>query len=218
MAALHRRGACSMLALTNDVTQFETRHAAFVRAAPGPAHAAACPPASTPCAGASSASRSMSNSPPALRRDMIVLAGEKIGDMRAHPTPQRRRRYRCAGAGGAALFPLQGALSDRCGAAVAGRRAGYRRAGRGLGHGGGKGADRPARHRHLDGALCADARRLCRCGAGGRQRPGDRPCSGCTSCRNGPMPTRPPADGRLRAPSQPRHHASVDLPEGEGAA
>ena len=31
----------------------------------------------------------MSNSPPPLRREMVELAGEKIGDMRAHPTPER---------------------------------------------------------------------------------------------------------------------------------
>ena len=52
----------------------------------------------------------------ALRREIVELAGEKIGDMRAHPTPERVADIDVADPGGAALFPLQGALSDRCGA------------------------------------------------------------------------------------------------------
>ena len=108
-----------------------------------------------------------------LRRDLVELAGEKIGTMRAHPTPEAvanldageltRRRY----SGSKTRYLIDAAQ------AIADKRLDIEGLRRRLGPGGGKGADRPARHRHLDGALCADARRLCRCGAGGRQRAGD---------------------------------------------
>ena len=77
--------------------------------------------------------------------------------------------------------------------------------------GGGKAAHRPARHRHLDGALCADAGRLCRCGAGGRQRPGHGAAAAAQAAGTARCRRDGAADERVRAASQPRHHASVDL-------
>ena len=59
------------------------------------------------------------------------MAGEKIGDMRAHPTPERVADIERGDPDGAALFPLQGALSDRRGASRGERRAGYRKSARG---------------------------------------------------------------------------------------
>src|ERR1019366_2799493 len=65
-----------------------------------------------------------------------------------------------------------------------------------------------------DGALCADARRLCRRRPGGRQRAGHRPAAAAQAA--GASRRRPDdaADERLRAASQSRHHASMDVPEG----
>ena len=44
-----------------------------------------------------------------LRRELIDLAGEKVGDMRTHPTPERVANIDVASADCPALFPLQGA-------------------------------------------------------------------------------------------------------------
>ena len=111
----------------------------------------------------------------ALRREMLELAGEKVGDMRAHPSPERvanldvadltKRRYSRSKAEyliGAAQAVVEGDIARR-------DHGGW------LGGGGRTRAHQGARHRHLDGALHADARRgLCRLRAGGRCGAGRR--------------------------------------------
>jgi AraC family transcriptional regulator of adaptative response / DNA-3-methyladenine glycosylase II len=87
MAALHG-AALKVLALTNDVTQFETRHAGFV----APRRGLRMPLLPTGfdalCWGIIGQQINVKFAT-ALRRDLVELAGEKIGDMCAHPTPQR---------------------------------------------------------------------------------------------------------------------------------
>ena len=85
MASLHG-AALKILALTNDVTQFETRHAAFV----APRRGLRMPLLPTGfdalCWGIIGQQINVKFAT-SLRRDLVELAGEKIGDMRAHPTP-----------------------------------------------------------------------------------------------------------------------------------
>jgi AraC family transcriptional regulator of adaptative response / DNA-3-methyladenine glycosylase II len=87
MAGLHA-AALKVLALTNDVAQFETRHAAFV----APRRGLRMPLLHTGfdalCWGIIGQQINVKFAS-ALRREIVELAGEKIGDMRAHPTPQR---------------------------------------------------------------------------------------------------------------------------------
>jgi AraC family transcriptional regulator of adaptative response / DNA-3-methyladenine glycosylase II len=87
MAVLHA-AALKVLALTNDVTQFETRHAAFV----SPRRGLRMPLLPTGfdalCWGIIGQQINIKFAS-SLRREMVELAGEKIGDMRAHPTPER---------------------------------------------------------------------------------------------------------------------------------
>ena len=86
MAALHG-AALKILALTNDVTQFETRHAGFV----APRRGLRMPLLPTGfdalCWGIIGQQINVKFAT-SLRRDLVELAGEKIGDMRAHPTPE----------------------------------------------------------------------------------------------------------------------------------
>jgi AraC family transcriptional regulator of adaptative response / DNA-3-methyladenine glycosylase II len=85
MAYLHG-AALKILALTNDVTQFETRNAAFV----APRRGLRMPLLPTAfdalCWGIIGQQINVKFAT-SLRRDLVALAGEKIGDMRAHPTP-----------------------------------------------------------------------------------------------------------------------------------
>ena len=69
-------------------TPFETRHAAFVAPRRG-LRLPNCPPASMPCAWGIIGQQINVKFAGSLRREIIELAGEKIGDMRAHPTPER---------------------------------------------------------------------------------------------------------------------------------
>jgi AraC family transcriptional regulator of adaptative response / DNA-3-methyladenine glycosylase II len=87
MAALHA-AALKVLALTNDVTQFETRHAAFVQSRRGLRMPLLPTGFDALCWGIIGQQINVKFAS-ALRREIVDLAGEKIGDMRAHPTPQR---------------------------------------------------------------------------------------------------------------------------------
>src|ERR1700761_1267058 len=101
MASLHA-AALKILALTNDVSQFETRHAQFV----APRRGLRMPLLPTAfdalCWGIIGQQINVKFAT-SLRRDLVELAGEKIGHMRAHPTPEAvanldageltRRRY-----------------------------------------------------------------------------------------------------------------------------
>jgi len=104
MAAL-QRAALKILALTNDVAPFEARHAEFVRNRRG-LRMPLLPTGFDACAGASSASRSMSNSLLPARRDRGPrLAARRCGDMsRPFPRPQGRGSMDVLHLGGAALF------------------------------------------------------------------------------------------------------------------
>jgi AraC family transcriptional regulator of adaptative response / DNA-3-methyladenine glycosylase II len=86
MASLHAAGL-KILALTNDVTQFETRHAQFV----SPRRGLRMPLLPTGfdalCWGIIGQQINVKFAT-SLRRDLVALAGEKIGAMRAHPTPE----------------------------------------------------------------------------------------------------------------------------------
>ncbi|HKU55011.1 MAG TPA: Ada metal-binding domain-containing protein [Rhizomicrobium sp.] len=87
MAALHA-AAIKVLALTNDVGQFETRHADFVQNRRGLRMPLLPTGFDALCWGIIGQQINVKFAS-SLRRDMVELAGEKIGDMRAHPTPQR---------------------------------------------------------------------------------------------------------------------------------
>lgn len=86
MASLHQ-ASLRMLGLTLDVGSFESRHAAFA----APRRGLRMPLLPTGfdalCWGIIGQQINISFAS-SLRREMILLAGEKIGDMRAHPTPQ----------------------------------------------------------------------------------------------------------------------------------
>ncbi len=87
MAALHA-AALKVLALTNDVTQFENRHAAFVQNRRGLRMPLLPTGFDALCWGIIGQQINVKFAC-ALRREIVELAGEKIGDMRAHPTPER---------------------------------------------------------------------------------------------------------------------------------
>ena len=86
MAILHA-AAIKVLALTNDVTPFETRHAAFV----APRRGLRMPLLPTGfdalCWGIIGQQINVKFAA-SLRRELVDIAGEKIGDMRVHPTPE----------------------------------------------------------------------------------------------------------------------------------
>ncbi|HVW73056.1 MAG TPA: Ada metal-binding domain-containing protein [Rhizomicrobium sp.] len=87
MAGLHG-AALRVLGLSLDVSQFETRHAAFV----APRRGLRLPLLPTGfdalCWGIIGQQINIKFAS-ALRREIVELAGEKVGDMRAHPTPER---------------------------------------------------------------------------------------------------------------------------------
>ncbi len=86
MAALHA-AALKILALTNDVTPFETRHAAFV----APRRGLRMPLLPTGfdalCWGIIGQQINVKFAA-SLRRELVDITGEKIGDMRVHPSPE----------------------------------------------------------------------------------------------------------------------------------
>jgi AraC family transcriptional regulator of adaptative response / DNA-3-methyladenine glycosylase II len=87
MSALHA-AALKILALTNDVTQFEARHPDFVQNRRGLRMPLLPTSFDALCWGIIGQQINVKFAA-ALRREMMELAGEKIGDMRAHPTPER---------------------------------------------------------------------------------------------------------------------------------
>src|ERR1700722_4991697 len=87
MAVLHA-AALKVLALTNDVTQFEARHAVFVQNRRGLRMPLLPTGFDALCWGIIGQQINVKFAS-ALRREIVDLAGEKIGDMRAHPTPER---------------------------------------------------------------------------------------------------------------------------------
>jgi AraC family transcriptional regulator of adaptative response / DNA-3-methyladenine glycosylase II len=87
MAALHA-ASLKILALTNDVTQFETRHAEFVKPRRGLRMPLLPTGFDALCWGIIGQQINVKFAS-SLRRDMVELAGEKIGHMRAHPTPEQ---------------------------------------------------------------------------------------------------------------------------------
>ena len=87
MAALHA-AALKVLALTNDVAQFEARHAAFVQNRRGLRMPLLPTGFDALCWGIIGQQINVKFAS-ALRREIVELAGEQIGDMRAHPMPER---------------------------------------------------------------------------------------------------------------------------------
>jgi len=87
MAALHA-AALKVLALTNDVTQFEVRHPTFVQNRRGLRMPLLPTGFDALCWGIIGQQIHVKFAS-ALRREIVDLAGEKIGDMRAYPTPER---------------------------------------------------------------------------------------------------------------------------------
>ena len=87
MAALHA-AAIKILALTNEVSQFETRHADFVKNRRGLRMPLLPTGFDALCWGIIGQQINVKFAS-ALRRDMVALAGDRIGDMRAHPTVQQ---------------------------------------------------------------------------------------------------------------------------------
>ena len=87
MAALHA-AAIKILALTNEVSQFETRHADFVKNRRGLRMPLLPTGFDALCWGIIGQQINVKFAS-SLRRDMVELAGDRIGDMRAHPTAQQ---------------------------------------------------------------------------------------------------------------------------------
>jgi len=87
MAQLHA-AALKILALTHDVTQFETRHPDFVKNRRGLRMPLLPTGFDALCWGIIGQQINVKFAS-SLRREMVELAGEKIGGMRAHPTPER---------------------------------------------------------------------------------------------------------------------------------
>ncbi len=85
MVFLHE-AALRMLGLNNDVSQFESRHAAFAARRRG-LRLPGLPTGFDALAWGIISQQITVKLAGGLRRDLILLAGEKIGDMRAHPTP-----------------------------------------------------------------------------------------------------------------------------------
>ena len=86
MAILHA-AAIKVLALTNDVTPFETRHAAFVANRRGLRMPLLPTGFDALCWGIIGQQINVKFAA-SLRRELVDIAGEKIGDMRVHPTPE----------------------------------------------------------------------------------------------------------------------------------
>jgi AraC family transcriptional regulator of adaptative response / DNA-3-methyladenine glycosylase II len=86
MAFLHG-AALRVLALTNDITQFETRHAAFTANRRGLRMPLLPTGFDALCWGIIGQQINVKFAT-SLRRELVEIAGEKIGDMRAHPTPE----------------------------------------------------------------------------------------------------------------------------------
>jgi AraC family transcriptional regulator, regulatory protein of adaptative response / DNA-3-methyladenine glycosylase II len=80
--------ALRMLGLNNEITPFETRHAGFVAPRRG-LRLPNLPTVFDSLAWGIIGQQINVKFAGSLRRDLIQLAGEKIGDMRAHPTPER---------------------------------------------------------------------------------------------------------------------------------
>ena len=87
MAALHG-AALKVLALTHDVSTFETRHADFVKTRRGLRMPLLPTGFDALCWGIIGQQIHVKFAA-SLRREMVELAGEKIGEMRAHPTPEQ---------------------------------------------------------------------------------------------------------------------------------
>jgi AraC family transcriptional regulator of adaptative response / DNA-3-methyladenine glycosylase II len=87
MAFLHRC-ALRMLGLNNEVTQFETRHARFAAPRRG-LRLPNLPTGFDALAWGIIGQQIHIKFAGSLRRDLILMAGEKIGEMRTHPTPER---------------------------------------------------------------------------------------------------------------------------------
>jgi AraC family transcriptional regulator of adaptative response / DNA-3-methyladenine glycosylase II len=87
MAFLHE-AALRMLGLNNDVTQFETRHAAFAARRRG-LRLPNLPTGFDALAWGIIGQQINIKFAGSLRRELIEIAGEKIGDMRTHPTAER---------------------------------------------------------------------------------------------------------------------------------
>lgn len=86
MAFLHG-AALRLLALTQDVTAFETRHAAFAARRRGLRLPLLPTGFDALCWGIIGQQINLKFAA-SLRRELVEIAGEKIGDMRAHPTPE----------------------------------------------------------------------------------------------------------------------------------
>lgn len=87
MAFIHE-AALRMLGLNNEVTPFETRHASFVSPRKG-LRLPNLPTVFDSIAWGIIGQQINVKFAGSLRRDLILMAGDKIGDMRAHPTPER---------------------------------------------------------------------------------------------------------------------------------
>lgn len=85
-AGLHA-AALRILGLENDVSEFERSHAAFVRPRRG-LRVALLPTSFDALCWAIIGQQINLGFASALRREMITLGGERIGHMRAHPTPE----------------------------------------------------------------------------------------------------------------------------------
>jgi AraC family transcriptional regulator of adaptative response / DNA-3-methyladenine glycosylase II len=87
MAFLHE-ASLRMLGLNNEVTQFETRHARFASPRRG-LRLPNLPTGFDALAWGIIGQQIHIKFAGSLRRDLILMAGEKVGEMRIHPTPQR---------------------------------------------------------------------------------------------------------------------------------
>ena len=211
MAFVHE-AALKMLGLNNEVTPFETRHAGFAAPRRG-LRLPNLPTAFDGLAWGIIGQQINVKFACSLRRDIILLAGEKIGDMRAHPTPERvadlsvanlhARRYSRSKAQyliGAAEAIAKGELDIES-----------------LPRGSALAAEKKLTALHGVGTWTARYV-LMRVGFADAAPVGDAALAAALQKLH-KLPERPGTEqtekllAKFRAASQPRHHASVDIPE-----
>ncbi len=214
LAFLHD-AALKMLGLNNETAPFETRHAAFT----APRRGLRLPNIPTGFDGLAwgiIGQQINVKFASSLRSEIIRMAGEKVGGMRAHPTPERVANMNVASLNKRRFSRSKAAYLIGAGETVAKGELDIE----GLPRGSAVAAEKKLTALHGVGTWTARYTmlqgRFCRCGAGGRQRAGDRPAASAPVA--GTAGSRPGenSDGGLFASSQPCHHASMDQPEGAG--
>ena len=211
LAFLHE-AALKMLGLNNETAPFESRHADFT----APRRGLRLPNIPTGFDGLAwgiIGQQINVKFASSLRSEIIRMAGEKVGDMRTHPTPERVADMSVAVLNKRRFSRSKAAISDRRGG-ESGRAANW--ISKVLPRGSAVAAEKKLTSLHGVGTWTARYTMLrggfADAAPGGRQRAGD----GVATAAQVAGTAGSGADGKtlmaaFLAPSQPRHHASVDL-------